>query len=402
MLLYRTKLISGRYPALESFLHTFYYDFDNKILVRYSKFSPDLNKINSKKLPLWDTSFNKKSLLLGFLLTTGCNLRCRYCFAEGGRCKTINLKFSDAKKFIDYAISQGNRDLEIYFAGGEPTVNSTVLVDIVKYLESIPVNKELRIQTNGVMSDDLLVFLLNHNVHLQISYDGLPSIQNLQRPGIKEELTSESVIQTIKRAVQYDKNKTQITVTVTDKSVDHLVDMVLHLNALGVIVVQFEPVGKIVGKLQNTDFKKPKISKFVKNFLKAYRLGLKLGMVIFTSSTAHLYTPCSKYCHFKSKLTLTADANITLCDTVTHYNHPLAKFFIIGTITNEKVEYKINNVFSRSVNTLKKCQNCFAKYICAGGCINKAVAETSEINNIDNYTCKINKKIIKNILKDMI
>lgn len=399
---FRTKLIAGRYPALESFFHIYYYNFDNQTFVISSKLSQDFKLLNTKKNPLQDFEFNESSILIGFLLTTDCNLRCRYCFAHGGRGKKIDLEYKNAKIFIDEIISKRNNSLEIYFAGGEPTYNPSVLIQIIEYLDTLHISKNLRIQTNGIMSNELLDFLLRHQVHLQISYDGLPTLQDIQRPGINNIGTSEQVIQTIKKAIQFDKNKTQITVTVTDKSVNKLVDIVLHLHELGVSVVQFEPVGKVVGEFSNMECKKPKVNTFVRNFIKAYEVGSKLDMIVFTSAISHLYSPCSKYCHYKSKLTLTADSKITLCDTVTNINHPLAKYFIIGEINGGKLKYSINNVFTRSVNNLKKCRNCFAKYICAGGCINKAVAETGNVDTIDSYSCKMNKKIIKKVLRRMI
>ena len=74
-----------------------------------------------------------------------CNLRCKYCFAEGGdyaKGRKI-MPFEVAKAAIDFVIekSGSRRNIEIDFFGGEPLMNFQVVKDLVAYARSVEKEK---------------------------------------------------------------------------------------------------------------------------------------------------------------------------------------------------------------------------------------------------------------------
>ena len=70
-----------------------------------------------------------------------CNLRCEYCFADGGSYNgaMVNMSFEVAKKAVDFLIEKSGhrRNLEVDFFGGEPLLNFDVVKKTVAYARGL-------------------------------------------------------------------------------------------------------------------------------------------------------------------------------------------------------------------------------------------------------------------------
>ena len=70
-----------------------------------------------------------------------CNLRCEYCFADGGSYsgEMTNMSFEVAKNAVDFLVARsgGRRNLEIDFFGGEPLLNFDVVKLTVAYVRGL-------------------------------------------------------------------------------------------------------------------------------------------------------------------------------------------------------------------------------------------------------------------------
>ena len=86
-----------------------------------------IRKIEIEKLDICDMTL---------LVTQKCNLRCEYCFGDGGEYKNIGImSFEVAKRAIDflYEHSRNTKDIVILFFGGEPLINFEVIKRSVGY-----------------------------------------------------------------------------------------------------------------------------------------------------------------------------------------------------------------------------------------------------------------------------
>lgn len=112
------------------------------------------------------------------MLTTQCNLECKYCFGESLEDfeedldvgdidyflpKKINLDFDDLKKFID---KDPNCNLTFY--GGEPLLQ----IDNIKKTMDLVNAKRFMIQTNGLLLNKLESKYLNRFHTILVSIDG--------------------------------------------------------------------------------------------------------------------------------------------------------------------------------------------------------------------------------------
>ena len=130
-------------------------------------------------------AFNPVLKALCLNVTTGCNLRCSYCFAGAGHIAHQNMSFEVAKQAIDFLIAQsGSRiNLEVDFFGGEPTINFDVVKQTVAYARGIEnaANKNFRftVTTNGyALTDEMISFFNSEMKNVVISMDGRKSVHD--------------------------------------------------------------------------------------------------------------------------------------------------------------------------------------------------------------------------------
>jgi putative peptide-modifying radical SAM enzyme len=130
------------------------------------------------------------------LLTTHCNLQCRYCF--GKSCNDIGTEFGDFEidysvpKEINYSIEKlkefCKKDPEcvLTFYGGEPTL---CLERIRQIMDTVPA-KHFLIQTNGLLLGKLETEYVNRLHTILVSIDGDEELTDYYRgDGVYEKVT---------------------------------------------------------------------------------------------------------------------------------------------------------------------------------------------------------------------
>jgi len=114
------------------------------------------------------------------ILTTDCNLACKYCFEKRMLLEKRDMSINVAKKSIDLLLDYSHDKEEIYIVlfGGEPLMNKSPLKDIVSYAEkqSQRNNKKVAfsITTNGILIDETWTeFFHDHKIKVLLSIDGM-------------------------------------------------------------------------------------------------------------------------------------------------------------------------------------------------------------------------------------
>lgn len=139
-----------------------------------------------------------------FILTENCNLRCTYCFEKDARTVSNYMDKETAFKMVDYlfttAVNSGEDFINITFFGGEPMLCPELMTDILHYAveKETEYKKEARFSviTNGtVYNDKVESFLeewvrLKKRIDVQLSIDGTPEIQDINRPCANKCLSS--------------------------------------------------------------------------------------------------------------------------------------------------------------------------------------------------------------------
>lgn len=130
------------------------------------------------------------SSLMGvtLMIVQECNLRCTYCYGEGGEYQDKGKMSADtAKKAIDFLVANSNsQNLLVCFLGGEPMMNFPLIRTVVSYCEQYekekPIHFRYTITTNGtIWNEEVERFFREKKFTVQISVDGRKEIHNCNR-----------------------------------------------------------------------------------------------------------------------------------------------------------------------------------------------------------------------------
>jgi len=114
------------------------------------------------------------------MIALDCNMRCGYCYGDGGSYKRERTLMSTetAFKAVDCALSLGDIKV-ITFFGGEPLLNFNLIKEVVQRVEP---DITCGIITNGtIMNEEIAEFIKEHALPLTISIDGPEKVHNAGR-----------------------------------------------------------------------------------------------------------------------------------------------------------------------------------------------------------------------------
>lgn len=179
---------------------------------------------------------------LSVVATSACNLACGYCYR---RCAAPrSLAWPDLKRTLDWARDPPGGALEVVFTGGEPLLVPGLLRRAVRYLRrpatpGPPVT--VRVLSNGTLLDeDLLAFLRDHDVHLNLSCDGVAAAQERRGRGTWRRLDGLLAVAAA-RHPRWFETRLQVTATVTGANLPYLADSVDYLLGKGVAAIGLSP-----------------------------------------------------------------------------------------------------------------------------------------------------------------
>jgi uncharacterized protein len=148
--------------------------------------------------------FSRYGLVL--MVTHACNLRCTYCYA--GRKSASTMSREMGRRAIDRAIASTEKGgtLELGFFGGEPLLEPSLIAELIAHAEEAAgragITLSLSITTNGTIADgDARAIMTRPDVHLAISFDGLPEIHDRHRQTAAGQGSSGRVLETVARLV---------------------------------------------------------------------------------------------------------------------------------------------------------------------------------------------------------
>ena len=143
------------------------------------------NKVKSK-LKIKERKIKRITLHV----TNGCNLQCKYCYADGGHYNTTLGRMTKkvADNFISFCIKNFDSIDIIMFFGGEPFLNLKIMDYICKEFTCKYKNNEMNyipafgVVTNGtILNDNIISFIDKYISIITVSVDGLDNINDINR-----------------------------------------------------------------------------------------------------------------------------------------------------------------------------------------------------------------------------
>lgn len=106
----------------------------------------------------------------GLILTTGCNLRCKYCYVVP-EAKPRMMSPECALRIIREKVKLDTEKISLSFFGGEATLNMPALKAAVEYVKGLGIPYQFLINTNGTAPDEDLDYLISNNFIFIVSSD---------------------------------------------------------------------------------------------------------------------------------------------------------------------------------------------------------------------------------------
>lgn len=172
------------------------------------------------------------------VLTESCNLNCRYCFENHKQYLFMQEDIIDIiHQFVNSYIQEPyvlNRNIRINFNGGETLLNYDVLKRIYYTLKDSVM--EYSISTNfTLITQEMLEFFFNNNIHLHISIDGNKETNDTNRIFENGKGTFDTIINNIKNLKKkYSLANTSFSMVYTPDSIDQLYVNVKFLYDFGI------------------------------------------------------------------------------------------------------------------------------------------------------------------------
>lgn len=336
-----------------------------------------------------------------------CNLRCKYCFADEGAYHSARetMSLQTAKAAIDFLIREsGSRKvLEVDFFGGEPLMNFDVVKETVYYAKAEAQKRGKRFlfttTTNGLLLDDEIIKFFNEEMeNVVLSLDGRKEVHDAVRKTVNGKGSFDVVIEKIKKFVRSRGDKHYyVRGTFTAKNLDFSKD-VLFLADQGFDSLSVEPVVTDIDELQIKKEHLPQIEKEYEVLCDEYvkRMEEGKGFNFFHFNVDLEGGPC-----LSKRVSACGAGNEYFSVTPNGDIYPCHQFageakWRMGNVFEGKLDEKIRKTFAEScLFTRKKCDGCFAKFICSGGCNANNYHFNGDINEPYEITCAMMKKRIE-------
>lgn len=205
-------------------------------------------------------------------VSNDCNLRCKYCYAEGGSYNLSRnmMSIQTAKTFVDFCINSFDKIRRIVFFGGEPLLNIEIMEFICNQFKtynktgkysSLP---SFHIITNGtILTNRTIQFIKDNISSVTVSIDGPKEINDINRIDKKGKGSYNRIEEFIHKIIdetniqiQYEATFTEshINAGFTPKEIKHILENEFRIK--GIISCEKDlDLTYLLDELKHTDYK---------------------------------------------------------------------------------------------------------------------------------------------------
>ncbi len=329
-----------------------------------------------------DNSVEKEIVPLNYVvlqIAHDCNLNCIYCYGDGGSYgrKRELMTLDTAKKAIDLLVKNcgESQTLSVVFFGGEPLINFDVVKGTWEYCKSLEekIGKKFifSMTTNGtILTDEIYNFIKENRISVMISIDGEKDIQNKHRCYCDGRGSFDDVKKNIERFKEARGGHltARATVCSTDIRFKKIREDLLAMGFTNVIT-----------SIVDTDENSPLFigGVYTERVLEQYEIladdyveGMKQGKKALNS----LFSEVINRLYFKKiKIRGCSAGNNSIAIGTDGNIYPCHRFmgmpqYIIGSIDDGIDEESRGKYREATIYKKEGCKDCWARYICCGGC----------------------------------
>lgn len=347
--------------------------------------------------------FKRKEMLkeIYIQIVHDCNLDCRYCYAGGGNFggKAAKMDTATVEKAVDFFVSNLDSSVigDLGFDGGEPFLNWDVIEHATAYAKKKAEQwkKKLffHIGTNGTLfSDRTNAFITGNHISLGVSIDGDKHAHDTNRQSRDHHGSYDTVVRNVKSILAISENlNLQGRVTITKTNLQCL-EIVKHLLEIGFRHIYLEPVSGTVEpwimSREDLDIIKNEFTQlagFYTDELINGRFFILRNFYIFLKRL-HMKKRVNYRCGVgRSGPAITPRGDIFPC-----YKFSGIPQYRLGNVHGEPIDKEMQRQFvENQVDRRPCCRDCWARYLCGGGCAYLSARKKNDINLNDEQDCEL-------------
>ena len=349
---------------------------------------------------------------IALFVTQRCNFRCVYCYGDGGSYGSEGVMSPEtAQRAVDWLIEQSEKSkkLGMTFFGGEPLLNFDLIKEVVSYGEKIGRETEKKfaftISTNGsLLDEEKIAFIKEHKIHVNMGFDGMKSVQDMQRPFKNGKGSYDVMVPKIKQLLAVmpdaagratllpdadparvekamrDIGFSRVAVEVASPSLFAREKETPSSESIFTRMMQMEEAeaGELLTAIKERETEK------LKKLLRGTYTFVGKSLDCFINNTRkHFF--CSAGRHY---LAVSTAGGVYLC-----HRFVGTEAYRLGSIFDGPLK---RDMYQGSpLRVMDKCSDCFAKYVCVGGCGYDNLAVSGSIFTPNEQRCRLARRSVE-------
>lgn len=335
-----------------------------------------------------------------------CNLRCRYCIVGqgsfGGRPQRMSAAV--ARQAADFLLREAGeaRECTLGFSGGEPVLNWAVVREAVAYSHEQAARRGRQVRyflkTNGtLLEEDKVAFIRKRRIDVLLSLDGPATVNDRLRPTSAGRGSHDSVVAGLARLVSKCPEQVFIRATVTRLSppVSELLD---YLNGFGARSVNLQ---RVIALSEDYALDPETRVRLKEEYTQLARRFLAGAPAYDLSAAQFIAGYMTDLCAGQQRRLAERAAGEYLVVAASGglYPHPdLAETdgYRLGCVARGLDRDKL--AWWRScldVDNRRVCRDCWARYICGGGCLAAAIKVQGTPDRPIETECELIRHVIQ-------
>jgi uncharacterized protein len=387
-------------------------------------------------------------LAINVNLTNICNLACTYCFAEGGDYGRIKEAMDHDSVDHIFSFIRSNvtpsRSVRLEMFGGEPLANFQTLREVCARSEGFAaetgISFKYRISTNlTLLPEGILDLFARHNFIVSVSIDGGREVQDANRPAKGGQGSYDRVMRNVRKVRAASDDIIMVARMTVAQDKPALLENVLELWKLNIFdyfqiypgvypedeqdetpaVTQgkvFLDLPAIPGKesTRSSCSPAPSSSKYINYFL---RPGMTEQFKAFLEAYPSLFTPDNRFngvleYERTAQLILEGYLALAFCSGGrTYFTHSPDKSIspchrLVGDASFDvgRAEAGLTTTpteWRHTVDSHPVCGQCWARYLCGGGCKQENFVATGDLNTLNTESCAYQLLLAEEVIRMM-
>lgn len=358
----------------------------------------DWNEENNPEVRSGKVSFGIRSLTLN--VTQICNLKCTYCAAggDGTYGEAIN-KISVEKtlpqlKFFLENLKNGSH-FNLSFVGGEPFLYPEAMKAIYDYILLQTTGRQIEckfmVTTNGTLITEKAIELLKTmKIHVTVSLDGEAAVNDVVRPSKDGKSSTAATLEGVKKLVAIRPQLASIGIAAVYSANNmHVKDSYVFFKTLGVDVYDFN--------FSYTEKSQQAQNEFIKQMGQVAQLAWSSGgetelrKIKTFDAYFNVFDNQQRVENFcgagKSYLMIDAKNRLYTCPWIVGESDE-----VVGQ--GSQLDYDKLDKYQKPLIELNNCQNCWARFVCGGGCMFIHREHTGDKHKKDDLFCERTRNLI--------